>query len=659
MRHQEYTQSKDGSPSTEIGNSLPSGETVDGRIFATAQAELDTLQNHAGGLGVTPDALVGDYVMAAADSFADGSGGEVTAGVVGGLEVAEHPENSPRTARALDRLPIESISSALTILESSNPDGVAKVVAAIDSAIHDDVPNHEHNDRIHGIVNEARSAYELPALGGGEAEVRVASVTESEVAHEELSERVERAIDNCEFVRSPELERAIDGFYRDHDRLGEIIRKCAEGTIGRDERQILLDNPTITGNYEIDHAICQILAQDGTTATSRREQLQSADEAISGIFLNEVCVGAMTLEEEDIQQVASLHELVRQAAIREDLLFTAADGRELWQEQPGEYVGGASLYHRRELVKPYVIEQELATRRNHKALAHQDMRHAGQLLFHNTPNLAEITRSSFKLASRGHQYEKTGDFVTGSNRDTIEQHSNLSHWCEEYMPSAYKLPVGAVVANADRSPGTVAVPLAEIVAQAPYSARDIEYGVLEAKKGVVLDVTQNDGVIYGENNGSNDSPGRFGRDRVFLKGNRADQQEAAQNFELDFGRSMGTSEGNVSMILLTEDDVRWHGSMLYPFGAGEGYPGTVHLSYDGQLRQVQNQDRASFEARQRVQEEALTEKIRALQAGSIDLPQYRDRYVVPLRSGVMEFRVEGMDVATAATKARNIANMFG
>ena len=476
-----------------------------------------------------------------------------------------------------------------------------------------------------------------------------------------LDERIERAISTTEFIRTPELEKAVSGFYRDHDKLKATILKVVDQTLTDESREAILSGHDKTGNFAIDTVLKEIVRPAGDTPSSRRTQLQRADEAITRTYLREVCVGATTLEEEDVQVIEQLHASVKAAANHEGLLFYSEQtGKDYWR-QIGNDEDLIIMGLRRELASPQEIKSEKADRLTLERTTHEDMRKAGQLLFHNTPYLSEVVlhpfgEGNFRLVSRTAQVAISGNYKNGTLRGGIEHHSNLTHWSERYMPLNYK------ESNDKRddltyTPGTVAVPIAELVKQLPYSARDIEYGVLESKPGVVPEVTVNDGSNFGENSGSFDIPGEWGEDRVFLASYKGTEQREAHNTSLDFGKEMSTESGNVSSILLTQADLRKYDGHLYPFGMGEGFPGTLHVPYDPYIHL---RDRSmTTEALQavRAQQEADTTKfIKQLQLSSIENPRYARRYVVPLRSGIMEFRVEGMHSGTALSKQSNYAN---
>jgi hypothetical protein len=307
--------------------------------------------------------------------------------------------------------------------------------------------------------------------------------------------------------------------------------------------------------------------------------------------------------------------------------------------------------------------------------------------------MGEIAKSGFKLSSRTHRAEKDGfyDSATGIHEGNgYAAHTNVIHWSEEYMTDEYKTDLKAAGRTDERvrHPATIAVPLAEVIATAPY-ARDSEYGVLELKPDTEAEVTINDSARiaaaadYWANVGERDVMGRSGKDRIFFADNRLDHVKAAHNYVLDAGAGMATDQGNLSKIILLQRDLDrlakakfGEGDASYDdlpyYGAGYGYPGTTVLPFDfastnrpgeknfpdvsaHKMREynvnpayVLNQRTANEHHSYREdglsldkQMAELRTQIRELQRESRESDRYAHKVVVPLRQGVIEFMDEG------------------
>lgn len=219
-------------------------------------------------------------------------------------------------------------------------------------------------------------------------------------------------------------------------------------------------------------------------------------------------------------------------------------------------------------------------------------------------------------------------------------HSNLPHFSETYDYHSYKQQatrLGNASETDPASPATAALPLAEIIAIAPY-ARDAEYAVLTPRDQSVLEkITVNDKIGDIGSQGS-DNHGIHGEDRVFMAGNQVDHVAEAVNYDLEFGMN--------GYILMTESE---HASGLR-VGHGYGYPkeriipDIVNPKYievrSKHQEMTDDEFNAYFDELRKQARVEQAENIKQLQAESRNDPKYAGRVVMPLRRGVLEYEPE-------------------
>ncbi|TAH34250.1 hypothetical protein EYC59_03115 [Candidatus Saccharibacteria bacterium] len=433
---------------------------------------------------------------------------------------------------------------------------------------------------------------------------------------EKLQPRITEALEASDFAPTPEVKEAITGYYTDHYKLATVIDKALDGKITPEDAAQMSQEP-LADTFAVDQAMRGIL--ESSTDTSRREEvLRDADKLIRGMLFQECAIGATTQTEQEAQIASDLSVKLIERAVDEGFATTPKDGSfSYWNRQ-----GGGSL------PQPSEVADRVRTFGDR---FWKDSRHAGQLLFHNTSNFKDVALSGYRLMSRTQQLEETGTFYAqmainlspGQN-----MHSNAPHWSENYDPTGYKIPKN------NATPGTLAVPMAEVIKTAPY-ARNAHYGTVvlkEGHEGVIDKVTVND-TIHSIGVGSADSQGASGLDRVFAADYRASQASEAYKYAIDPGSKA------LQIFTTGEERVYYEGSDTY--GIGENFPAKRILEYNyggtaDPLYDRPNQDLAAREA----MKASLNEQIRTLQRQSRQNEKYVGRYVVPLRQGVMEFVAE-------------------
>ncbi|MCX6729863.1 MAG: hypothetical protein NTV95_04500 [Candidatus Saccharibacteria bacterium] len=246
----------------------------------------------------------------------------------------------------------------------------------------------------------------------------------------------------------------------------------------------------------------------------------------------------------------------------------------------------------------------------------EDVRHAGQLLFHNSSDMTR-TRANGEILTRRMQQQRNEE-VQVQTAEALDghMHSPTVHWSEKYDPSGYK--------GETDTGGTIALPIREVIASAPF-ARDAEYGVLRMKQDrkaqVVGRVTSSRG-IGNINGGPSDTQGIGGIDRTFYSspidstpGAPLEQAPDAHGFKLsknDFAIAMNAQELQTAQLS----------------GVGESFPQIVQLDYNLIPETVTIEERTEQMAER---EKSLNTGIDTLQQTSID--RYPDEFVIPVRAG--------------------------
>jgi hypothetical protein len=462
-------------------------------------------------------------------------------------------------------------------------------------------------------------------------------------------ERAESTKLACEVRRTPEVDSAIDGYFQDHYTLAEVVKRIADGSLGADQASEIASGHLASGNYLINQTLQQLSSEQGkvSTATERANVLLHANHAVTEVLFNETAIGSTGIAGDEAEIATNLLTSIREEAVKTGLYVLQEDGKGYWKEESG--------IHGQPLSSNLDIQNKKEAIFAAKRRFWDDTRRAGQLEFHNTPHMDEVARGEglgaqqpdgsfgnqpFSLAGRSARKER-GQGFHATSRDAgvpVEvggAHSNLVHFSEGFTPIHYKTNERGYDRTSHTN-GTVAVPLAEIITQAPY-ARDAQYGIVEIADARVLDRVPVNATVYMNGNpGGHETQGRDGGDRVFLADYRDSHQLDAHNYVLAFG---GDRSKN-SRILLTEDERGAAGHV--PFGAGEGYVPTETVPFT-----VDDFSKGA--------EERLQQKITTLVEESCNREEYEKKIVVPLRAGVVEFRYETMDGPGHNRKA-NIAN---
>jgi hypothetical protein len=438
--------------------------------------------------------------------------------------------------------------------------------------------------------------------------------------------RSQEALEASEFVASPEVQDAMEGYYGDHYKLADTIGYIVEhpGFAGREAA----DSDADAGRFDthgMKQAASELLALDAD-GTRREETLKEALHLTDKILFGELSLGTTTVSKEEAAMIASLNQKIRQAAINEGMATEHHSGRVYWQNN--DVRSGGELRAEERIDEISMLLQRRADQ------VWADSRHAGQLLFHNTGNLTDIMEDGHVLRSRTGQVAQHGSF----NAETVvmqgKSHTNVPHFSERYDWRDYK----SASKTGERHPGTIAIPLSEVIKQAPY-ARNSRYATVGVKDPASLHKVTINEDVGSIGVGGNDAIGANGGDRVFFADNRADHEAAAHDYEMSFGAATAGAEGNTGRIVLTQHELeRWYADK--PFSSGPDAPVVDVLPFQFDSERARGMDPNVVRAWQEQEQAKLPAAISRLQHDSRNRQQYRGQVVVPLRNGVMEFKAE-------------------
>lgn len=445
-------------------------------------------------------------------------------------------------------------------------------------------------------------------------EVAVNSTLDTLRSPEAIEKRVGEALAKVDFEETPQMKEALTQYFETNYALASTIDKSiAEDpkTLSekqKTERQAELQSiieASKDGGLDTQHlyeamveygnmppAITRIAAP--LLAKVRLERLANPEdpklECVEQMLLvqcgislfSEASVGVTSVGEEEIEIVKDVSSRVK-SVVTESPHFDKA----------GKVVYPSFIKRN---IPISLLDNPTASIDKATKLFWEDVRHAGQLLFHNSGDINK-TRGNGEILTRRMQQQRNKE-VKLQTAESLNGHihSPTVHWSEKYDPRGYKGGAG--------TGGTIALPIREVIATAPF-ARDAEYGVLRMKqdrKAQVIDrvtSSRSTGDIYG---GAADYQGALGIDRTFYSspidsspGEPLEQAPDAHGFRLsknDFAIAISEQELQTAQLS----------------GVGESFPQIVRLD-----------------------PKSLDTGIDALQQTSID--RYPDEFVIPVRAG--------------------------
>ena len=473
-----------------------------------------------------------------------------------------------------------------------------------------------------------------------------------EGALERAETLAEAGIERSDF-RGPEVREAIKGYYADHEAALQMVGDIIRGTAMKDDIEKVLtvsDGGSIIANEQLREAIRVLNSLDQEQKINERNEFA---ETVLDTLYCEPCIGQLTLDEDVINRVA-----------REKAQLMLA-------------VSWRAKYY---LSIEQCQEEEASRIRSVRKSTINETRHAGQLLFHNTVYGHDM---GWNGSLRGrHRQRNTQDKVSITTVD-LPDHARLPHWSELYDPIGYKQPQENNRSVESMQALTVAVPLGEIVKQAPFG-RGLEYAVVEAKDDrdvVASSVGSEDEPVVGEiGPGASDNMGvdLASIDRVFWAS--SDDPDTGADYDIpilgaDIMRMDDTQGFEVPVVYQIQSDsdrlrnynravkdedrvdgiradmdtysqrelLHEHGSAVNNVGAGAGYghPNRVsiediRLNMDSPAIDWANGGASlalrggEYGIRRGEQEHAAEESIRKIQQESMN--RFKNEYVVPLRA---------------------------
>jgi hypothetical protein len=491
------------------------------------------------------------------------------------------------------------------------------------------------------IMPEAMHAPIDPEIAEDVGEVAVDSTLDTLRSPEAIEKRVGEALVKVDFEETPQMKEALTQYFETNYALASTIDKSiAEDpkTLSEEqkaERQAELQSiveASKESGLDTQHlyeamveygnmppAITRIAAP--LLAKVRLERLANPEDSklecaeqmllveCSASLFSEASVGVTSVGEEEIEIVKDIFSRVK-SVVTESPHF-AENG----------YVNHPGFIKR--WIPIQILDRPTTSIDRATERFWEDVRHAGQLLFHNSSDITK-TRSNGEILTRRMQKQKNEE-VQVQTAESLDGHLHAPtvHWSESYDPTGYK--------GGTKTGGTIALPIREVIASAPF-ARDAEYGVLRMKQDrkaqVIGRVTSSRG-IGSIGSGSSDTQGVGGIDRTFYSspidstpGAPTEQAPDAHGFRLsknDFAIAISEQELQTAQLS----------------GVGESFPQIVKIDQ----KPLEVSTDIEEMGRQREANEALLRAgIDALQQTSID--RFPDEFVIPIRAGgIFNFNV--------------------
>ncbi|HSX15029.1 MAG TPA: hypothetical protein VLE72_03965 [Candidatus Saccharimonadales bacterium] len=454
---------------------------------------------------------------------------------------------------------------------------------------------------------------------------------------ENLKVRVDEALERCDFITTPELKTSVEGFYADHyglasdvesllkedphvvesdvaERRSKLEEIAATAPLKGEELQLSINSIIEHGNMP--PAICNIIRSymaiirlgrldNPDDSNLERAELMLMAKAVEALF-NEPSVAVTTVGDKERSLIKSVASEVLEKADSSGMFDKA--GKTLGLNPP-RYLNTS------------LLKNPLLVLNGAQETFWKDTRYAGQLLFHSSSEMLE-TRGQGKIMPRRMQRRAKGEFHAATAGELNGHiHSPTTHWSELYDSAGYK--------GGGRAPGTIAMPLWEIIKAAPYG-RDAEYGVLRIKPDRRAEADARVPIADGAGDigvGGPDFQGKIGTDRTFYVSAHDVPAEAPIETAPD-GYVLEQSPFDYA-VTVNDKEVDIAGQS----GLGEGFP---------QLHNIDDLDWTNSPEAAVEREQTISDDIKSLQHESID--RWPDQIVVPVRaSGVLDFYVPDDD----------------
>jgi hypothetical protein len=442
-----------------------------------------------------------------------------------------------------------------------------------------------------------------------------------------INTRTNEALRGLEFRETPELQESVHGFYEDHYHLATAIKAVAEGNYGAGIFTKILENPKTKG---WERNLGSQLLHEGDTGVQ-----PSANAVIAAYRIAEMAQDLARTESVLTPERAKARQfnLLKQCGVAlDDKLFretsvgitTIGEGEvALAQELAAslqEQSGGRLIVemYNRNISFPSPEDVEGNIRRAIDTFW-SDTRHAGQLEFHASTTIGGVNRLG--LMSRNQQVRVKGSMTA---QTMLQQggsglmHSVVPHFSEFYGGGQY---------GEGNEGGTVAIPLINIMREAPY-ARDAQYGLLIPKNDTVMEKVPKPTIkspVDSVGVGRSDRVGATGPDRVFF----ASPDERSDRLPDDYTIKIYDKKRRPPVYIVDRNiEDKTGGRELRSLGLGYGAPERIVIekgqTAEGTIRELQ--------------------ELYIRENAHLGI-------VVPLRRGVFAQSFENVDVADAEGRA--------
>lgn len=472
------------------------------------------------------------------------------------------------------------------------------------------------------------------------------------IAEQLTAERVNQAVEASPFYESPELRRGMESYFGDHRELGNTVDGMLSQELPADTETLIEEKQRLQEKLDTSPLAEQIMrvftdpsldypSRYMTTqvaipalAAMRLERLKSPDDLMlaeaelrliksaSEVIYAEASIGVTAIGDNERAEVTTRQEAIKQRFIESGLFIQDKNNSNQFTSPNTRHGNNREFFA--------VDPTETIDRAQQKFWS--DTRFAGQMLFHGSTNFDDMYGSGM-IATRRVQELTFGTYNTKNRlQDGEHLHAPVIHWSEMYDETGYRYPQGT------KNSGTIAVPLGEIIKQAPF-ARDAEYSTLrlkpESEAEIIPRITITDS-IGRIGSGSSDAQGAHGTDRSFYRFSHDVSPDTAIE-EAPDGYAIPLSANTVRIALGEE------AKSTLNYGIGENMP--THLEIPVENPQNMAHSPEAYEARQAVIREAIVK----LQHDSIK--KHPDEIVVPVRAGVMEFYVSDGGILAYRPKA--------
>lgn len=480
------------------------------------------------------------------------------------------------------------------------------------------------------------------------------------ISPEDLEVRISDALANCEFVSTPEVTGAVEGFYKDHYGLAAQVSEALKDG----EELEKLEFPEGTPHEMIVRAEkLQRVANEHRTKPTRESTInliQVAAECAGSLFA-ESAVGITTIGEQEFEVRELLGNQVLEFAYNNGMqwMFDGNNSYEARKTQVPDFADSTIKYKRdldlkqiEDLRVPEIINSdengnvifresssvEDGVIRSTKLTEYftkgkitkaqiefwNDVRRASHLEYHGTPYAGELLTEGLK--SRNQQIRDRNFYATSNAVATDGRHHSNAIKFSEFMPSGEYTSRGnprEATADLSYTPATVGVPIADIIKSAPY-ARNAEFAIVDVDDEHAVEMLErtNTGPILSSIGGGSTEhvgiPPGGSIQRVFFARKEEGGEISPDEYTIGLvGVDADGVAASTSRVLFTYYDSDW----MVPLGYQ--YPTVIKL--DG------GRSEADQVAVKQAQDAIDTD------------PHYHGKYAVPLRRGVFSFYPEESD----------------